>query len=152
MTTQNSIVKANYDKVSADGITGIPTLTPDSFCMNSSISEYDDSNRIVKIEFSNEITGFISKNETRIKAVGILSLSNSKDSNDEICVFKVESESYAVQENGNIKMDIRFDDRVIQRLENYFNGIVYYALITFDKDGNAVSSISTFAQLIMRKE
>ena len=149
MSTHNAISKANYPSVGNKEFLIAPKLTPDSLGIDESRLSFKYSDGIISICFPSDVFGLVMNpdNDKSIMAAGVLYLSNPVyDCRDDFKFISLNSDPEKICEGKDSVLQIQLMDIHKQYIDSYANRSFFFCLISLDKDGNLLNTVSTFAE------
>ena len=151
MSSHNAISKANYPLVGYDEFLIAPKLTPDSIGYDISTLTFNYNKGIISITFPPDTFGLVqvTNNDNRIMLAGIIYLRNPiDDCKDDFRFLSIKSDAVKVAEGNDTLIQIELDDVTKQVIESYSKCTFFFCLISMDKDGYVINSISTFTEVM----
>lgn len=149
MSAFNAISKANYGTFCFNKDYDSPKLTPDSGKRDFSASGFHYHNGQIAIELKPDVISVIQdyKKDNCVFAAGVVCLSNPLSCDtEEYSFFNVKSDFEEVFENAESALFIELYESQRQLVELYESRMLYFGLVSMDKDGNIVNEESTYGE------
>ncbi|MFZ4591605.1 MAG: hypothetical protein ACOYN6_11440 [Ignavibacteria bacterium] len=155
MSSHNAISKANYPLVGYNELLIAPQLTPNSIGYDISTLTFNYNKGIISITFPPVTFGLVQdfNIDNRIMFAGVIYLRNPiEDGKEDFRFLSVKSDAVQVSEDNVIFLSLDLNDATQQFVESYSKATFFFCLISLDKNGYVVNTVSTFTESLFSND